>query len=76
MRIYLNLSFIYHNLFPKILKAMKTTYQKPEMKVTLVSTHHMFCESKTLDKSSQTVSSNDAVLSREQYSLWDDEEEE
>ncbi|MBR6187732.1 MAG: hypothetical protein IKQ59_02065 [Prevotella sp.] len=55
---------------------MKTTYQKPEMKVTLVSTHHMFCESKTLDKSSQTVSSNDAVLSREQYSLWDDDEEE
>ena len=46
------------------------------MKVTLVSTHRMLCESKTLDKSSQTVSSNDAVLSREQYSLWDDEEEE
>ena len=56
---------------------MKTTYQKPEMTVTLVSTHHMLCDSKTtLGKSSTTVSDNDAVLSREQYSLWDDEEEE
>lgn len=56
---------------------MKTTYQKPEMKVTLVSTHHMLCESKTLGKNSQaTVSDNGAVLSREQYSLWDDDEEE
>ena len=47
------------------------------MKVTLVSTHHMLCESKTLGKSSsQTVSDNGAVLSREQYSLWDDDDEE
>ena len=57
---------------------MKTIYQKPEMKVTLVSTHHMLCDSKTTlgKSSSQTVSDNGAVLSREQYSLWDDDEEE
>ena len=55
---------------------MKTTYQKPEMKVTLVSTHHMLCDSYKLNKSNATVSSNDDVLSREQYSLWDDDEEE
>ena len=48
------------------------------MKVTLVSTHHMLCDSKTTlgKSSSQTVSDNGAVLSREQYSLWDDDEEE
>jgi hypothetical protein len=55
---------------------MKTTYQKPEMKVTLVSTHHMLCDSKTLIKSPTTVTSNDDVLSREQYSLWDEDDEE
>jgi hypothetical protein len=63
-----------HLIQKKGTTTMKTTYQKPEMKVFLVSTKHMLCQS--LAKSnSQTVSDNNAVLSRERRVFWDDEEE-
>ena len=55
---------------------MKTTYQKPEIKVITVAQHLMNNGASSLDKKSSTISDNDAVLSREQYSLWDDDEEE
>ena len=58
---------------------MKKTYINPNTKIVKIQTVHMIADSRSLNKYSgegNTISSNDAVLSRRRNSVWDEDEEE